>query len=278
MHFQQNLTTALNIQKAAELIKNADAIAIFAGAGMCVDSGLEQYRGNDGIWTKSLNIDNQEINYIELMNHHAFESKADKAWAFIGSLIDKYNKTTPHIGFSKLLDLVNNKTHFIITSNCDEHFQKAGFDETKLFECHGSMYYMQCTECNTKEIWKTPEIKSELLIPKCPNCGSNCRPNIFLFNDWSWISTRSIHQQLRYNKWQKDVKAKYENIVAIEIGAGETIRTIRNASENFCRTDFPLIRINPNDFDKNDSSLTIPLGAYNAISNIFELISNNTLL
>ena len=44
------------LKNVAELIKDADAIAIFAGAGMGVDSGLEQYRGSNGLWTKSIKI------------------------------------------------------------------------------------------------------------------------------------------------------------------------------------------------------------------------------
>ena len=44
------------LQTVAELVKNADAVAIFAGAGMGVDSGLEQYRGSNGLWTKSIKI------------------------------------------------------------------------------------------------------------------------------------------------------------------------------------------------------------------------------
>ena len=47
--------------KIASLIEAADAVAVFAGAGMGVDSGLEQYRGSDGLWTRSIRINEREI-------------------------------------------------------------------------------------------------------------------------------------------------------------------------------------------------------------------------
>jgi len=239
-----------------QLIHNADAIAIFAGAGMGVDSGLEQYRGNNGLWTKQITIDGKEINYYDLMTHSAFEETPHQSWGLIASLMQKYLSTSPHSGYLKLLELVKNKEYFVVTSNIDEHFQKAGFDELRIFECHGSINYMQCTNVKEREIWLTPKIEidsSNLYaldpLPTCPDCGSYCRPNVLLFYDWFWVSTKSVHQQLRYNKWYKLVKEKYSKIVAIEIGAGKTINTVRKASEYFASDDIPLIRCNPNDSD-----------------------------
>ena len=51
--------TYKSLQEAARLIKNADALAIFAGAGFGVDSGLEQYRGEDILWMKSIKLNNK---------------------------------------------------------------------------------------------------------------------------------------------------------------------------------------------------------------------------
>ena len=48
--------------KSAKLIENADAIAIFAGAGMSADSGLVTYRGADGLWTKTIKLNNKNVN------------------------------------------------------------------------------------------------------------------------------------------------------------------------------------------------------------------------
>ncbi len=246
------------IEEVVNIIREADAIAIFAGAGMSVDSGLNAFRGDNGLWTKALSIEGKSYNHLDLMSHHAFIETPKVAWEFILSLKEKYELTNPHEGYYKLLSLIKDKEYFIVTSNIDEHFLKAGFGENSIFECHGSVNYMQCLDILEREVWLTPEIKTEKLqladLPTCPNCGSICRPNVLLFGDWFWIPIRSTHQQIRYNKWSKEIKEKHKRIIAIEIGAGKTIRTVRNAAESFASNIFPLIRVNPFDFETKMSN------------------------
>lgn len=266
-----------DIKFISSLIKGADAVAIFAGAGMGVDSGLEQYRGNDGLWLKSVRIEGHDVPYYDLMSHQAFIENPAKAWALIGEMQEKYKKTTPHEGFNLLLDMVKNKEYFVVTSNVDEHFQKAGFDENRVFECHGSIFYMQCTEISEREIWLCPEISIDnnefvaLNIPKCPECGKNCRPNVLLFGDWFWLSTKSAIQQQRFVKWSRIIKESCKNIVAIEIGAGLTINTIRKASEAFTEGTFPLVRINTDDAEvKSKNHFPLAMTAKDAIKMIHD--------
>ena len=251
---------------AINLINEADAVAIFAGAGMSVDSGLNPFRGDDGIWTKSIIIDGKTYNHLDLMSHHAFIETPKIAWEFMLNLREKYHQTNPHEGYFKLLEILKDKEHFIVTSNIDEHFLKAGFDENRIFECHGSVNYMQCLDILEREVWLTPDINPMQLqsnnLPICPNCGSVCRPNVLLFGDWFWIPIRSTHQQIRYNNWCKEIKEKHKSIIAIEIGAGKTIRTIRNTAETFASTHHPLIRVNPFDFDiKKSNQISIQINA-----------------
>ena len=247
-----------NIQQTIQLLKQADAIAIFAGAGMSADSGLKQFRGTNGLWEKAIKIHDKEIKHLDLMTHQAFEEMPKEAWTFIAYLMDKYTNAKAHIGYEKLHNLVKNKEHFVITSNIDEQFQKANFNEDNILEVHGSIFYMQSMDISEKEIWLTPKLiydKKDFTlkspVPKCLESEYNCRPNIMMFGDWFWVSTKSAHQQIRFNKWKKHIEKTCKNIVAIEIGAGETIRTIRASSERFSGNNIPLIRVNPNDFEVN---------------------------
>jgi NAD-dependent SIR2 family protein deacetylase len=270
------------LQEATRLIKNADAIAIFAGAGMGVDSGLEQYRSAGGLWTKSIIINNKEINYYDLMKPVAFREEPELAWGLIGNRIEKYNNTQPHIGFSILKEWILQKEYFIVTSNIDEHFQKAGFHKKRIFEYHGSIYNTQCMyniECG---VWDTPRIKIESEdiiasnIPMCPECNSYCRPNIYLFDDDFFVPTISGDQQFRYMEWEEKVKKNCRNIVDIEIGAGKTISTIRRTAEDFAGDDLPLIRINPNDFETSKRNhISIPMGAKESLMQIIEYMDGN---
>ena len=274
-----NPSTTTDIETAASLISNAEAVLIYAGAGMSVDSGLEQYRGKDGLWTRYLDIDGHQIKYMDLMTHMAFDETPEQAWALAASLMKKYEETMPHQGYGQLLDLLKNKDYFVMTSNCDHQFQKAGFDPNKIYECHGSLRYMQCMDILERDTWLTPKIEVDSVkfevkeLPKCPTCGAYCRPNIYLFGDWFWVSTRSTYQLIEYINWTKEATTKYANIIAIEIGAGNTIATIRQASEKFVEDKYPLIRINPNDcLVKQPNHMGIDMGAKHAIEEISTLV------
>ncbi len=135
-----------NLSNAINLINSADAIAIFASAGMSVDSGLNPFRGKDGVWTKSLTLNGKSYDHLNLMLHQAFIETPIEVWSFILNLKDKYQQSIPYEGYYKFLNLLKDKEHFIVTSNIDDHFLKTGFDENRIFECHGSINYMQCLD------------------------------------------------------------------------------------------------------------------------------------
>jgi NAD-dependent SIR2 family protein deacetylase len=257
------------VEQAALLIRQADAVAIFAGAGMGVDSGLEQYRGTDSLWTRSITVNNQEINYYDLMKPLAFREQPELAWGLIGNRMEKYSATTPHDGFAILKELVLHKEYFIVTSNIDEQFQKAGFNTLRIFEFHGSIFNTQCGERMECGTWRTPYIKSspesihaDPPFPECSTCYSYCRPNVLLFEDENFAPDISAEQQFRYMEWREQITSRLRKIVALEIGAGKTLPTIRRFAERFAGDDYPLIRRNPFDSEtEQPNHISIPLGA-----------------
>ena len=264
------------VKETARRIKNAEAVAIFAGAGMGVDSGLESYRGKNGLWKKSITLNNQKINYYDLMKPSAFKKQPELAWGMIGMLMQKYQNASPHPGFEILRELTSQKEYFIVTSNIDGQFQKAGFDSARIFEFHGSLFNTQCGEEIECGIWETPSIKmnkdgitARSPVPVCPVCNAFCRPNVHLFDDNFFAPALSADQQFRYMEWRQDIFYNSPNIVALEIGAGKTIPTIRRYAERFAENKIPLIRINPFDYKiTNSQYLSIPLGANEALRRI----------
>jgi NAD-dependent SIR2 family protein deacetylase len=174
-----------------------------------------------------------------------------------------------------LLDLVKSKNdnYFIFTSNVDGQFQKAGFDENKIVECHGRISHFQCINDCKKDIWKSDIEKidvdmEEFLatdIPLCPKCGDIARPNILMFGDWKWNPKITLNQETRYNKWKKQNKSK--KLLVIELGAGTAIPTVRRESENIAKYyNGNLIRINPREFDVDSGyGFSIPFGAFEGL-------------
>jgi NAD-dependent SIR2 family protein deacetylase len=269
------------IKQAKQFIEDADAILITAGAGMGVDSGLSDFRGNEGFWKAYPVIKDLGISFQKMANPQWFTVNPPLAWAFYGHRLNLYRDTVPHDGFKMLLDLLQEKNddYFIYTSNVDGQFQKAGFSQDKILEVHGSIHHFQCREKCTRDIWDADsepmEIDMEkfeaLNIPLCKHCGDIARPNILMFGDWSWNGRRTTNQEYKYNKWLKSVKVNKKKLAIIEIGAGTAIPTIRQEGQYIPQTykNAKLIRINPREYDIDAKiGYGIALGGLEGLQNI----------
>ena len=278
LDFMDNLKK--NIKYASEVIKNADALFITAGAGMGVDSGLPDFRGNSGFWKAYPPIAKLGKSFSEMADPVWFDKKPEIAWAFYGHRLNLYRKTIPHQGFFKLFELGKKKRYgyFVFTSNVDGQFQKAGFDDAFIEECHGSIHHLQCTEPCSNHIWNIGEEKVNVDIeafiatgelPKCENCGGLARPNILMFGDWNWIPYRSTTQGERLQKWLQRLKGLNAKLAIIELGAGHPVPTVRLQSQRINKEmNSTLIRINPRDYDVPKGAVGISLGAKEGINRI----------
>jgi len=132
-----------DIDRVHSLIKDAETIIITAGAGMGVDSGLPDFRGNEGFWKAYPPIKKLGYEFMQMANPSLFETNPKLAWGFYGHRLKLYRETQPHEGFKLLLELVKEKNdnYFVFTSNVDGQFQKAGFNTEKIYEVHGSIHH-----------------------------------------------------------------------------------------------------------------------------------------
>ncbi|HFU2808233.1 TPA: Sir2 family NAD-dependent protein deacetylase [Campylobacter coli] len=147
--------------------------------------------------------------------------------------------------------------YYVVTTNVDGHFKKAGFNENKIYEFHGSINYLQCFNYACGDlIWQIQEelpIDMEefktLSLPKCPRYQGLARPNILMFNDGTFNDSRYFLQKQNYKNWLKPLEDK--NILLIEFGAGKAIPSMRMFGEDFCKKSKTrtLLRINPNECD-----------------------------
>ncbi|MFZ6773773.1 SIR2 family NAD-dependent protein deacylase [Undibacterium sp. SXout7W] len=244
------LTSAL--QQAAELITQADALIITAGAGMGVDSGLPDFRGSEGFWNAYPALGRRNLVFHEIANPAAFRRDLRLAWGFYGHRLQLYRNTMPHKGFGVLKKWAEKMPHGyqVFTSNVDGQFQAAGYDEQRIHECHGSIHHLQCLLPCRNAIWSAqdflPEIDTQqcqLLnaAPTCPHCGGIARPNILMFGDAEWLEQRQQQQQARQASWLATVSRP----LVIELGAGTAIPTVRHFSHRLLHEHHGrLIRIN----------------------------------
>lgn len=246
-HLKNQNCIQSNIEKAAKAIAEADGLIIGAGAGMGVDSGLPDFRGAEGFWRAYPALRGKD--FTQMANPAAFASNPKQAWGFYGHRLNLYRMTAPHQGFEILKTLGESMAHGyqVFTSNVDGQFQRAGFDEKRVFECHGSIHHLQCSRPCSGDIWsadhfeiETDDINCLALsnLPQCPKCGSMARPNILMFGDYGWNSNRSNLQEERLTQ----NIAQMQNPIIIECGAGTAVPTVRY----FCERERGiLIRINP---------------------------------
>ena len=276
------------LDEIKQIIAEAEAILITAGAGMGVDSGLPDFRGKEGFWKAYPIAQKLNLSFHELANPKWFYINPKLAWAFYGHRYNLYKNTIPHDGFKMLLDLVKSKNdnYFIFTSNVDGQFQKANFDKEKIIECHGSINNFQCLYNCSKNIWESDiekiHVEEEEFVaidtPTCPKCKEIARPNILMFGDCDWNALITLNQETRYTKWKRENKGK--KLLIIELGAGTAISTVRRESENVAKNyNGKLIRINPRDFQVDPNyGYSIPFGAVDGIKSILDFKSKKVEL
>lgn len=259
-------------ERAADFIMAADAVMICAGAGMGVDSGLPDFRGNAGFWRAYPALAAARIAFEEIACPDAFVQSPKIAWGFYGHRLNLYRRTVPHRGFEILRELagVLPLGEFVFTSNVDGQFQRAGVDPDRVCEVHGSIHHLQCMNgCGgqivaaDELVVEVDEVRCELRspLPRCAACGDLLRPNILMFGDWGWLAERTALQRRRLENWL----AKVSHPVVIEIGAGSHVPTVRWFSESLGE---PLIRINPTEPEIPGRGVSLSCGGLEALAGI----------
>jgi NAD-dependent SIR2 family protein deacetylase len=270
------------IDEAAALVSKANALLITAGAGMGVDSGLPDFRGDRGFWKAYPPFERLGVSFIDMANPGWFARDPELAWGFYGHRLELYRKTEPHRGFDILRRWAENLEFgcFVFTSNVDGHFQRAGFDRDRVIECHGSIGHLQCTEPCSNEIWSADELEVEIdeenfravsVLPQCPRCGALARPNVLMFGDWHWIPGRTAEQERRISDWL--ASAAGPKLVIVELGAGSAVPTVRMTSEQVAsRSGATLIRVNPREPQVRRGHIGIAANALEALEAIDDLL------
>lgn len=216
------------IDKLKALIDNADAIVIGAGAGLSTAAGFT-YSGER--FHENFHDFEAKYNFHDMYSGGFYHYDTPKEfWAYWSRyiLINRYSDP-PKPVYNELFELVKDKNYFVITTNVDHCFQKAGFDKQRLFYTQGDYGLFQCSvPCHNKtydneEIvrkmvknQRDMKIPSELL-PKCPVCGKPMTMN--LRSDNKFVEDDGWHAAWkRYEDFIR--KNKNKRILFLELGVG----------------------------------------------------------
>ncbi|CAM4041188.1 Sir2 family NAD-dependent protein deacetylase [Kibdelosporangium persicum] len=257
--------------RAAELIRGAGALLVCAGAGMGVDSGLPDFRGDEGFWRAYPPYERLGLRFAELADPVHFQEDPELAWGFYGHRLRLYRETKPHEGFHIIRSW--GKPTRVFTSNVDGQFQRAGFPDEHVAEVHGSIHHLQCFRDCGQPIWPAgPDVdidedtmRAVGRLPSCPRCGGLARPNILMFGDFDWQGERSEAILAEVSRW----RTRRHDLVVIELGAGNAIPTVRRMSELASARTGALIRINPREPEiRHGRGVQLPLGALAALTEL----------
>ena len=276
------------LARAAAAIEAADAVLFTTGAGMGVDSGLPDFRGDRGFWRAYPAYEKLGLSFSAMANPRWFERDPMLAWGFYGHRLELYRRTVPHAGYAIVRAWADAAAlgAFAFTSNVDGQLQRAGFDDDRVVECHGAIASLQCTrDCGIGiygaegvEIGVDPDtFRAHEPLPRCPACGALARPNVLMFGDDGWLGGRTDAQYERLEAWLAAVPERPGALVVVECGAGKAVPTVRSFGERSARAhEAVLIRINPREAEGPRGTVSIDDGALAALSAIAGLLTSRS--
>jgi NAD-dependent SIR2 family protein deacetylase len=275
---ERPVVDAAELDAAAGLLAAADALIVTAGAGMGVDSGLPDFRGNEGFWRAYPPFRALGLSFASLANPRWFREDPELAWGFYGHRLHLYRRTTPHEGFGILRRWGARAPlgAFVFTSNVDGQFQRAGFDPSRIVECHGAIDWLQCLERCGAAIFRADGVavdvdpqtfRARAPLPRCNRCGGLARPAILMFGDADWESSHFDAQEARLSAFLDVLRRRGSSrVVVVECGAGSAVPTVRRFGEAMTRVlGATLVRINMREPEVPDGHVGLAMGALPAL-------------
>ena len=215
------------IKRLKSALDEADAVIIGAGAGLSTSAGFT-YSGER--FDRYFSDFSEKYGFKDMYSGGFYPYPTpEEMWAYWSRyiFINRY-MDAPKPVYEALLELVKDKDYFVITTNVDHCFQKAGFDKDRLFYTQGDYGLFQCSEPCQQVTYDNEEIIRRMyakqsgmkipseLIPKCPNCGKPLTMN--LRSDDRFVEDEGWHKAAgRYDEFNKTHKGK---LLYLELGVG----------------------------------------------------------
>jgi NAD-dependent deacetylase len=159
-------------QNLRSLLHTAESICVLTGAGISAESGVETFRGSNGLWSK--------LKPEELASFDAFLRNPELVWEWYNyrkKIVHDVKPNPAHYALARLQELVKDFT--LVTQNIDNLHIRAG--STQVLELHGNIERSYCIGCG--KYFANVEVTLENKVPHCPSCNGIIRPDIVWFGE-----------------------------------------------------------------------------------------------
>ncbi|MCH4035860.1 MAG: NAD-dependent protein deacylase [Lachnospiraceae bacterium] len=170
------MTNEEKIQKLNEIVRGSDNVVFFGGAGVSTESGIPDFRSQDGLYHQQYDYPPEEI-----LSHTFYESRPEEFFRFYRNkiLIPGAN-AKPNAAHKKLAQWEQEgKLKAVITQNIDGLHQAAG--SKNVLELHGSVHRNYCERCHA--FYDAEFMMQQEGVPRCPKCGGRVKPDVVLYEE-----------------------------------------------------------------------------------------------
>ena len=223
----QNFSTQVDKLRAA--LATADAVVVGAGAGLSTAAG---YTYSGPRFSRLFGDFAARYGFSDMYSGGFYPyDTLEEHWAFWSRYVmcNRY-EPIPGRAYQQLLDLLRDRDYFVLTTNVDHCFQRAGFDKRRLFYTQGDYGLFQCSRPCCQETWDNEDAiramvdqQSNLripgeLVPHCPHCGAPATMN--LRSDGTFVEDEGWHKAAaRYSEFLRRHEGMHT--LYLEIGVGD---------------------------------------------------------
>jgi NAD-dependent deacetylase len=170
------------VAEAARALSDAELILVFSGAGLSTESGIPDFRGPNGLWTK---MDPDDFTIDRYLNNRELRVRGWRMHVE-GELWGARSTVKPNQGHEAIARLRKaGRLAGVVTQNVDGLHLKSGIEESYVAEMHGNVRDSHCVSCGTG--WPTETVLGWVEAgepdPHCPECGGLVKANTVMFGE-----------------------------------------------------------------------------------------------
>ncbi|WP_116245298.1 Sir2 family NAD-dependent protein deacetylase [Nocardiopsis sp. FIRDI 009] len=235
-------------ERAADLLSAASRVTVLTGAGVSTDSGIPDYRGPNGLWTRDpaaeamADIDSY-MGDVDVRRQVWLRRRTHRVW-----------EAEPNAAHRALADLeATGRLRALVTQNVDGLHQSGGMPAERVIEVHGTMLWVVCMSCGLRT--PSPEVLARLdeeSDPRCPECGGIQKSD-----------TISFGQRLNPEVLDAAARAARECDVFLAVGTSLTVHPVAGLCDvaMMARASLVVVNAEPTPYDDFASAvLRDPIG------------------